>query len=83
MVRFNGFVVTFQPILALHNDFLKFSKLLGGRGTICLPPPQYFHWATAPPPPRIDASVFELLLCKLVPNKITARDRPLAVECSG
>ena len=43
-----------------YYEFFKLAKLLGGK-TICLPPPQYFHWggggATAPLPPRIDASV--------------------------
>ena len=39
-----------KPIFALHEMF-KLSKLLGGGGTICLPPNIFIGGATAPPPP--------------------------------
>ena len=53
-VEFNGFVVSYSAILTFscitYYEFFKLSKLLGGK-TICLPPPQYFHWWGDCPPP--------------------------------
>ena len=60
-VKFNGFIVLFKPILALHYcEFFKLSKLLGGGGkTICCPPIFSLgggggRLLPAPPPPPQD-----------------------------
>ena len=36
--------VLFNPILALHYEYFKLSKLLGGGGQNDMCAPQYFHW---------------------------------------
>ena len=67
LMVFQGLAVLFKPIL-LHyiiiNFSSKLSKLLGGK-TICLPPPQYFHWGRLPPPPPPPGSTPEWLLTQI------------------
>ena len=53
----------FKPILASYIMNFQVVEIIGGGEQNNMFAPQYFHWgATAPLPPRIDASVEKVLL---------------------